>query len=413
MRKVFLHMLLWLGGVACSDDSMHEDGGADTSIPDSPPIRLAFTSLPFDDAPTAVSDFVFLPGRGMEILVALHRGEIRHYVIDPEGAHLLATMPFTVIVNRECGLIALAVDPAFATNHYLYVGHCASIQRSVLTRLTIDFDDFPGSTASAVEIVAIENPAVMAGVHNLGLPLFDADGSLWLPAGDKDSENAAQDPSSNLGSLLHIIPSRDVGLGGYVPVATEPIAPGASLDVFAYGFRAPWRIALGSRGIWVADVGQDSVEELDLVTAPGQNFGWRTYEGPCDDCPGVTQPITSYDHSSSHPYLIDDPDADATRQRAIFVSPEYPIAADADPYGDVLDGSVLFGDFPAGFIRMLSTDGDGRVTIDAQVGHLQGPSAIRLGPDRYLYASAFGGFDASRPSEGALYRVEAIRTDTP
>ena len=55
----------------------------------------------------------------------------------------------------------------------------------------------------------------------------------------------------------------------------------AAGEVWAYGFRNPWRCSFdmgGDRALICADVGQNSFEELDVVTKGG-NYGWRVLEG--------------------------------------------------------------------------------------------------------------------------------------
>jgi glucose/arabinose dehydrogenase len=68
--------------------------------------------------------------------------------------------------------------------------------------------------------------------------------------------------------------------------------------------RNPWRFSFASNGdIWVGDVGQNAFEEITVITAPGQNFGWKIMEAchcfgttTCDNS-GMIQPVWEYDHS--------------------------------------------------------------------------------------------------------------------
>jgi glucose/arabinose dehydrogenase len=63
--------------------------------------------------------------------------------------------------------------------------------------------------------------------------------------------------------------------------------------VFIYGLRNPWRWSFDrmTGDMWIADVGQNVFEELDVIRAgdqKGKNFGWSMYEAsaclkpPCD-----------------------------------------------------------------------------------------------------------------------------------
>ena len=51
-------------------------------------------------------------------------------------------------------------------------------------------------------------------------------------------------------------------------------------EIWAYGFRNPWRFSFDrlTGDLWLADVGQDRVEEVDIVHR-GENHGWNVYEG--------------------------------------------------------------------------------------------------------------------------------------
>ena len=51
-------------------------------------------------------------------------------------------------------------------------------------------------------------------------------------------------------------------------------------EIYAYGFRNPFRFSFDklSGMLIVADVGQDRVEEIDIVRKGG-NYGWRLKEG--------------------------------------------------------------------------------------------------------------------------------------
>ena len=79
--------------------------------------------------------------------------------------------------------------------------------------------------------------------------------------------------------------------------------PGAAPEVFAYGFRNPWRMAFDedTGQLWVGDVGEAAVEEIDVVV-PGGNYGWNILEG--DECfggancnsAGFEAPIATYSH---------------------------------------------------------------------------------------------------------------------
>src|SRR4029079_3191715 len=97
--------------------------------------------------------------------------------------------------------------------------------------------------------------------------------------------------------------------------ASNPFATGGGLgEIYAYGFRNPYRFSFdttpgGLHQLFVADVGQNNIEEIDRVT-PGANYGWNRLEGmfpfnsadgtvtapTADTLSGFTNPIAEYDH---------------------------------------------------------------------------------------------------------------------
>ena len=95
----------------------------------------------------------------------------------------------------------------------------------------------------------------------------------------------------------------------YAIPPTNPFAnqPGARGEIWQYGLRNPWRIDPdpGSGNFYIADVGEDAVEEINAFSAfqGGFNFGWNIMEGPqCRAQPGcntqgLTLPVLSYGHA--------------------------------------------------------------------------------------------------------------------
>lgn len=145
-----------------------------------------------------------------------------------------------------------------------------------------------------------------AGNHNGGTVLFGADGYLYLGLGDGGNANDvgashlepggnSQNLSTPLGKMIRIDPLNPAltassadsisSNGAYrIPVSNPFQAPGQVPEIYAYGFRNPYRFAvdrtdLGGNGqIIIGDVGQNTVEEIDRLVIGG-NFGWAVKEG--------------------------------------------------------------------------------------------------------------------------------------
>ena len=132
--------------------------------------------------------------------------------------------------------------------------------------------------------------------HNGGHLAFGPDGYLYIGMGDGgsggDPMNNAQNPNSLLGKILRVdINVPDTDSRGYrVPadnpfVDRQPIA--ALTEIWAFGVRNPWRFNFddpargGTGALVIADVGQDTREEVDWepAGAGGRNYGWPQREG--------------------------------------------------------------------------------------------------------------------------------------
>ncbi len=150
-----------------------------------------------------------------------------------------------------------------------------------------------------------------AANHNGGTVTFDPDGMLVLALGDGGGANdrfgQAQDTNTPLGALLRL--DVDVDDGYAIPDDNPFVDGGGLAEVWAYGLRNPYRLSYsvaadGSDVLVIADVGQNRVEEVDLVasTAAGVNYGWPIREGtdcfastPCE-VDGLTDPVAQYTH---------------------------------------------------------------------------------------------------------------------
>ena len=168
------------------------------------------------------------------------------------------------------------------------------------------------------EVIRYEHPQ---GNHTAGSINFGPDGLLYIASGDggaaNDNANGhnptignGQDNSLLLGKILRIDPNGTNSANGrYGIPPTNPFAvSGGAKEIFATGFRNPYRMSFDGASLLVADVGQNNIEELDRVEV-GKNYGWRYKEGTfkfnidgtiSSDLtgvpPGLTDPIFQYDH---------------------------------------------------------------------------------------------------------------------
>jgi glucose/arabinose dehydrogenase len=146
-----------------------------------------------------------------------------------------------------------------------------------------------GDAASEEVLLQVDQPFVN---HNGGQIVFGADGYLYIGLGDGGS---ARDPQGNgqnrrvlLGKLLRIdVGGRSSDLAYRIPADNPFAGQGATAreEIWAYGLRNPWRFSFDDQtgALWLADVGQNTREEIDVIQKGG-NYGWNRMEG--FDCLG-------------------------------------------------------------------------------------------------------------------------------
>ena len=284
------------------------------------------------------------PPGDSRLFIAERPGRIRI----AQGGVLLST-PFLDISSRvtvqgEAGLLSFAFDPQYSTNGFVYVHFIENIPGTtgdvVVERYQVSSDPNVLQTPRT-EVIRI--PHRDANNHYGGRVAFGPDGMLYLSAGDGGGGNNqfmhAQDAASHLGKLLRI----DVSALPYSIPADNPVWPNVGRNEnWAIGLRNPFRYAFDAGQLYIADVGQDAREEIDVVSASasGLNYGWSIMEGtlclaiggPCNT-PGLTAPVYDYDHGQGC---------------AIIGGYVYRGAAIPE-----LEGSYLFSDLCSGWLRSL------------------------------------------------------------
>ena len=302
----------------------------------------------------------------------------RVLLLSAQGADLgtLVDIPVSRAGNEE-GLLSLALDPDFPARPYLYAYYSAASgqRRTVLSRFEVAGD----AIAPSSELVLLEI-AQPFGNHNGGAVRFGPDGLLYLGVGDGGSGGDPQGHGQNLATLLGTVLRLDVASAGPgSPYAVPPSNPfvgaaGARDEIWAYGLRNPWRMAFDTATgeLWLGDVGQGDVEEVDVVRSGG-NYGWNRLEGrDCFDPPsgcssaGTVLPVATYRHDLGCSIT----GGVVSRGTAI----------------DHLAGHYVYGDFCSGRIWAVPTGGGSPVQI-ARTGSI---ASFATGPDAAIYVLTFG-----------------------
>jgi glucose/arabinose dehydrogenase len=298
-------------------------GVATSGVPPGFSIESAAPGAPFD-TPTGIA---FLPGG--RLLVAEKRGRVIAVENGVKRPTPMWSGESEVLNSGDRGLLDVAVDPGYVTNHYIYLLYAVDpngdgndddgVAFGRLTRYRVSFSDSnvvdPASRTVLLGATWAQGPLVGAPTHTIGSMRFGEDGSLLVSVGDGASYSDVDagglypdlflpgrgDPSEDIGAfraqylssldgkILRIDPA--TGLGYPSNPYYDGNASSVRSKVWAYGFRNPFRFAVkpgsgspnpaaGDPGVlYVGDVGWGTWEEIDVVTQPGQNFGWPCYEG--------------------------------------------------------------------------------------------------------------------------------------
>ena len=210
--------------------------------------------------------------------------------------------------SGEMGLLGLAFHPQFATNRYFYVYYNRAGRTITVSRFTANSNN-PNTADPATEKIMLSIPKSQTN-HNGGSIHFGADGYLYISTGDGggggDPDNNGQNKNSLLGKLLRIDVNSDNAYN--IPPTNPFVGVDGADEIWSYGLRNGWKYSFDrtTNNIWIADVGQNLIEEINRVpaTTPAVNYGWRCYEGNdayntagCANASTMTFPVVDYDHS--------------------------------------------------------------------------------------------------------------------
>jgi uncharacterized repeat protein (TIGR03806 family) len=231
-----------------------------------------------------------------------------------EQAQLFLDLPAEVHgIGGEGGLLGAALDPEFGLRddaNYIYLHYTINPENTVW-RFRVGAQ---GAGFAIQESERIFSTPSGGGNHWGGDLEFGPDGYLYISLGDGGGGYTAGD-AANLdwlrGKILRIDPrgatsgyaippgnpyrladpndpaSAPNSLCDNIPRAELEARTAACPEVFARGFRNPWRIGFDRElhRLWVGDVGEGK-EEVDLVLA-GHDYGWQRCDGinPTASCP--------------------------------------------------------------------------------------------------------------------------------
>ncbi len=244
----------------------------------------------------------------------------------------------------EQGLFAVAFAPDFPTSGRLFVHYSDRAGDTTVSELREE-----GGLVDPTGEVVLFTADQPASNHNGGALEVAPDGTLLVALGDGggsgDRYGNGQRTDTPLGAILRF----DVSSPGVaVPAPGNPIIDGGAPGLWAFGLRNPWRMTIDAGRLFVADVGQNRFEEINVVPwdRAGVNFGWPITEGyHCFDPPsgcsaeGLTLPVVEIAHGDEGTCSV----TGGVVARGAMI-PE-------------LHGHYLFSDYCGGYLRSLGPDG--------------------------------------------------------
>ncbi len=278
------------------------------------------------------------PGETSRVFVMQRPGQVRSFIDSPtvNSSTLVIDISGRVNPGGEGGLLGMAFHPQWATRKELFLSYTRfrttnpnSGMVSVIARFRSTDNGATFDPMSEERLLELDQPF---DNHNGGMIAFGPDGFLYIGFGDggsgDDPNNAGQLLDTNHGKMLRI--DVDVPFDGgarYAIPSTNPYAQTGFAcnlrsanrvgdagvgnvtrcsEIYASGLRNPWRWSFdrATGDLWAGDVGQNTWEEVDLITNGG-NYGWKPCEGfhrrgstnQLCNTPGFINPVVAYDRN--------------------------------------------------------------------------------------------------------------------
>ena len=408
------------GGYSSGDDTTLYPGPVPPPTP--PPtaslaVARVFPNLTFN-LPVAMLQ---APADGTRWFVVEQNGIVRVFANDATATSSSVFVDISPRVaspadnaGSETGLLGMALHPQFAQNRRAFLYYTAAGGTGLVLRLSEFRSNDNGQTLDATTerpLITINKPGAEANHNGGGIAFGPTDGFLYIGVGDgggAGDNHGAIGNGQNLNTLLGKMLRIDVTpASGYAIPPDNPFMANAAQcgatgsganpcpEIFAFGFRNPWRWSFDRANgeLWVGDVGQQTLEEVDRVTRNG-NYGWRCREGTntfnaaCGPAQAqdLVNPVAQYGHAAG-----------------FSITGGYVYRGTAI---SSLQGRYVFGDFGSGRIWHIARDTaptlDVTSTTDSAPVIMSGLSisSFAEGVDGELYVLHHG-------ASGTLHRLQA------
>ncbi|MEC0249193.1 PQQ-dependent sugar dehydrogenase [Paenibacillus chitinolyticus] len=186
--------------------------------------------------------------------------------------------PFYYMPKSEGGLLGLALDPDFASNHYMYIYHSYKTSDNKVANRVVRLIE-SNNTAKIDKVLITNLPGAV--YHNGGRLKIGPDKKLYFSDGNYGNKD---DTLTYLGGKIFRL-----NLDGTIP-SDNPF--GASSPIYSRGHRNPQGLAWqpGTNRLFESEHGESSKDEINFIQ-PGAHYGWPQYEGGNQNQPGITPPL--------------------------------------------------------------------------------------------------------------------------
>ena len=329
---------------------------------------------------------------GDGFILGERKGRIRNLEVNEDGSlsigETLLDLSDAVSTAGEGGLLGMAFSKDGSD---LFINYTAKPMTTRVSSFTFVDGLSDAGLENEKEIIEIPQPYPN---HNGGHLLVDNNGNLLIGLGDGGAGNDplghGQNTSTFHGSILRINPNTPKGTPYIVP-SDNPFTrdtPGFLSEIFLYGLRNPWRFDFDpfNGDLWIADVGQDRLEEINLLPSDsytdGTNFGWASMEGTLKRLgykPDVNyhEPVHEYEHGDGRCSIIGGV-----------------VVRDGNLEG--LEGSFIYSDLCDGKIRALVFNGEQWVDHDLEA-FVELPISFTRASDGRIYVLS---------ATGEIFRLE-------
>ena len=359
------------------------------------------------DNPT---DMAFIPGSVNDFIVIEQSGRVKYFksntcgVVNTVDLRDVNTGGIDVTNGGEQGLLNIEFHPDFASNAYVFFYHTrvatASERINAVSRMSVGFDQEGLLVLSDPQKIIDFRKLGVAGNHNGGGLLFAPDKTLLASVGDggSGSHDNAQDDTNLMGAVIRILPSLNIGQGGYsIPSGNKYSSSNPQCsnsipsvmpcpEILAKGLRNPYRMVLHNDIVYLGDVGS-GYEEINSFSYSNStiNFAWPIRDGLAMNSE-FTDPILTYQRSdaTASRFREEDPACNncATGYASVMIGDVYR----GTRYDGLLNSKLLHAEYMDAFMRAMTVDDAGLATDSGMhLIHHDGISAMIQGPDDFIY----------------------------